>query len=111
MRKSASDKRTKLENVETWGKNVNVGDKLEGVYTDREDFPSNFEEGKTNHRYIIKDNAGVLHGIYSTTVIDRNFEEIPLNSYVWIEYIGDTTTKKGRTVKLFNVDYDDEYQA
>lgn len=111
MRKSASDNRTNLENVETWGKGLNVGDTIEGVYMACEEFPSKFNPNKQNYRYIIRDSGGTLHGIYSTAVIDRSFKEIPLNAYVWIEYKGETQTDNGRQVKLFSIDYDDEYQG
>ena len=111
MRKSASDNRTKLENVEAWGKGLNVGDTIEGVYMACEEFQSKFDPNRTTYRYIIKDTSGVLHGVYSTAVIDRVFKDIPLNSYVWIEYQGEAPTKSGRTVRLFKIDYDDEYQA
>ncbi len=90
----------------TWNnKDLTVGSKLEGKYISSETFIGNF--GETT-KYIIEGNDGVMHGVFSTASIKRQFAKIPEGSYVWIEYKGEGTTKSGRSVKLFDIDYDTE---
>lgn len=49
--------------------------------------------------------------MFSSASLDRQFKNVPVGSYVWIEYEGEVTSKNGRPVKQYSVDYDDEYQA
>lgn len=104
MRKNASQT---YEKTTTWNKNLNVGDKLEGVYESKDEFVGNF--GPTV-KYVIAAPDGTKYGVYGSASLNRQFAHIPTGSYVWIEYTGETTSQKGRTVKTFTCEYDDEYQ-
>ena len=107
MRKSANN--TNKNNIETtiWNKDLNVGDTLEGVYTFSSTFIGKF--GETN-KYVVVDPQGNGWAIFGSASIDRQFKLIPEGSYIWITYKGLETTKNGRSVKVFDIDYDDEYE-
>lgn len=104
MRKSAS---TQYEKTTTWNTNLNIGDKLEGIYEAKEEFEGNY--GQTI-KYVITAPDGVKYGVYGSASLNRQFSQIPTGSYVWLEYTGETTSQNGRIVKTYKVDYDDEYQ-
>lgn len=104
MRKSANQA---YEKTITWNKDLSGGEKLEGVYERKEEFDGDF--GRTVKYVIAFD--GQKYGVYGSASLNRQFERIPEGSYVWIEYTGKTTSAKGREVKVYNVDFDDEYQA
>lgn len=99
---------TTYEQTTTWNTNLNVGDKLEGTYERKEEFDY---DGKHKVKYVILAPDGVKYGVFGTAVLDRLFNKIPVGSYVWIEYTGKSTTKKGNPLHTFNVDYDTEYKA
>ena len=61
-------------------------------------------------KYVIVAPDNVKYGVYGTASLNRQFSKVPEGSYVWIEFTGETTSKAGRTVKTFNVDFDDEYE-
>ena len=103
MRKPATQT---YEKTTTWNTNLNIGDKLEGVYTGKEEFEGNF--GATV-KYIIEGADGTKYGVYGSASLNRQFSHIPAKSYVWIEYTGETTSQNGRIVKTYNVEFDDEY--
>ena len=105
MRKSAS---TSYEQTTTWNTNLNIGDKLEGVYEYNDTFKGNF--GLTT-KYVITAPDGIKYGVYGSASLNRQFEKVPEGSYVWIEYTGEVTSQNGRIVKTYTVDYDDEYKA
>lgn len=105
MRKSAS---TTYEQTTTWNTNLTIGDKLEGVYERKEEFDY---EGTHYIKYVVTASDGVKYGVYGSASLNRQFANIPVGSYVWIEYNGETISKKGRTVKVFTIDFDDEYKA
>lgn len=100
MRKKA------IELTETWNKDLQPGATIEGVYLKKEFIKTQFGESE---KYII-DNNGAKMGIYSTASLARQFANVPEGSYVWVTYKGEETSKNGRPVKVFEVDYDDEYQ-
>ena len=102
MKQSASFTKT-----ETWNKDLNFGDKLEGVYTKKEIFMGKFGESV---KYVINF-EGKDFGVYGSASLDRQFANIPEGSYVWIEYQGEVQTKNGRTVKQYKVEFDSEYEA
>lgn len=102
MRKSANQTFTETT---TWNKNLEPGAKLEGRYTGSDVFDGQF--GETT-KYIIEDEKGTKWGVYSSASLTRQFKRIPEGAYVWIEYVGLTTSKNGRSVKQYNVEYDDE---
>lgn len=93
--------------TKTWNKDLNKGDTLEGIYTKKEVFEGKYGE---SIKYIINFN-GEDYGVFSSASLDRQFKNIPEGSYVWIEYKGEETSKNGRPVKVYAVDYDDDYQA
>lgn len=97
-----------IESTLTWNKNLEVGAKLEGVFVKEEVSQGQFG---TSHKYVIETKDGSVYGVYGTATLDRQFANIPEGSYVWIEYKGEETSKAGRPVKIFAVDYDDEYKA
>lgn len=104
MRKSANQTFTETT---TWNnKTLEPGATLEGRYIGSDVLDSKF--GGETTKYIIKDNNGTKWGVYSSASLSRQFKRIPEGSYVWIEYVGLVTSKNGRNVKQFNVDYDDE---
>lgn len=100
MRKKA------LEFTNTWNKDLAPGAKLEGVYVKKEIFSGKF--GETD-KYIIEMKDGNKVGVFSSASLVNQFNNIPEGSYVWIEYKGEETSKSGRPVKVYEVDYDDEY--
>lgn len=102
MRKKA------IETATTWNsKDIEAGETLEGVYTKKEEVEGNFG---TRSKYIIETTAGEKFGVFATKSLERQFAGIPLNSYVWITYKGVETTKRGFSIKVYEVEYDDEYQ-
>ena len=101
MRKSA------VIMTKTWNKDLTQGDKIEGVYTKKEIFEGKYGE---TAKYIINVN-GENFGVFSSASLDRQFKNIPEGSYVWIEYNGEVTSKNGRPVKEYIVDYDDDFEA
>ena len=102
MRQSASKKY--IETI-TWNKDLTEGATLEGKYISSETFIGNF--GETT-KYIIEGSDGTTYGVYGSASINRQFANIPEGSYVWITYQGEGTTKNGRSVKLYDIDYDTE---
>lgn len=102
MRKSAS---RAYEKTTAWNTNLNIGDKLEGRYTSKEEFDGNF--GKTV-KYVVEAKDGTKYGVYGSASLNRQFDNVPTGSYVWIEYTGETVSASGRTVKTYVVEYDDE---
>lgn len=104
MRKPAS--KAYIE-TKTWNKDLNIGDKLEGRYIAKDEFEGKFG---TTSKYVITNVDGDW-GVFSSASLDRQFKNVPLESYVWIEYNGEVTSKNGRPVKQYTVEYDDEYQG
>ena len=98
MRKKA------IELTKTWNKNLTAGDKLEGKYVKTEMHDGHFGQSE---KYIIEDKEGTMWGVYASASLERQFAQIPEGSYVWITYKGEETTKAGRPVKVYEVEYDD----
>lgn len=99
MRKKA------IETTKTWNKNLNVGDTLEGKYLKKELFDGQYG---TTEKYVIQGIDGEMYGVYATASLTRQFKNIPEGSYVWIEFKGEETSKNGRPVKVYSVEFDDE---
>ena len=106
MRKSANGNNNIIE-TEIWNKDLAEGATLEGVYKFNTTFIGKF--GETT-KYVIIDQNGTGWAVFGSASLNRQFENIPEGSYVWITYKGVQPTKNGRTVKVYDVDYDDEYQ-
>ena len=103
MRKSAS---TNYIETKAWNtKDLAVGSEIEGRYVSSDTFIGKF--GETT-KYVIEGKDGTNYGVFSTASLARQFANIPEGSYVWITYKGEEPTKNGRTVKVFDVDYDPE---
>lgn len=100
MRKKA------IELTKTWNKDLQPGATIEGIYEKKEIFEGNFGD---TEKYIIETPEGEKLGVFSSASLARQFKNIPEGSYVWIEYKGEETSKNGRPVKVYTVDYDDEY--
>ena len=99
MRKKA------IEQTITWNKDLDKGATLEGLYLKKEIFEGKY--GQTE-KYIIEKESGEKLGVFSSASLANQFKNIPEGSYVWIEYKGEETSKNGRPVKVYVVDYDDE---
>lgn len=93
--------------TKTWNTNLEAGATLEGLYMAVEIVEGNYGE---TEKYVIKDPSGDLYGVFASASLSRQFKSIPVGSYVWIEYKGEEVSKNGRTVKIYDVEYDDEYQ-
>lgn len=93
--------------TKTWNKDLEKGATIEGVYIKKEVFDGKFGESE---KYIIEDANGEKWGIFSSASLANQFKNIPEGSYVWVEYKGEETSKNGRPVKVYAVDYDDEYK-
>lgn len=96
-----------IEITETWNKNLTAGDKIEGLYVKKEIIKTQFGDSE---KYVIETKEGKKMGIFSSSSLLRQFANVPEGSYVWIEFKGEETSKNGRPVKSFIVEYDDEYQ-
>lgn len=101
MRKKA------IETTTTWNKDLEIGATLEGVYLKKETFDGKYG---TTEKYIIEKDD-VKYGVYSSASLSNQFKQVPKGSYVWITYKGEETSKNGRPVKVYIVEYDDEYQG
>ena len=101
MRKKA------IELTTTWNKDLEIGATLEGKYIKKEVFDGKY--GSTE-KYVIEKEDGEKLGVFSSASLANQFKNIPEGSYVWIEYKGEETSKNGRPVKVYVVEYDDEYQ-
>lgn len=100
MRKKA------IEYTTTWNKDLQPGATLEGVYVKKEVFDGQYGQAE---KYVI-DKDGEMFGVFSSASLSNQFKNIPEGSYVWIEYKGEEVSKNGRPVKVYVVEYDDEYQ-
>lgn len=99
MRKKA------IEITETWNKDLTAGAALEGRYIKKEIINTQFGESE---KYVIETDDGKKMGVFSTASLARQFINVPEGSYVWITYKGEETSKNGRPVKVYEVEYDDE---
>lgn len=102
MRKKA------IELTTTWNKNLETGATLEGVYLKKEVFSGKYGE---TEKYIIETKDGEKLGVFSSASLANQFKNIPEGSYVWIVFNGEETSKNGRPVKVYTVEYDDEYKG
>lgn len=93
--------------TKTWNKDLEKGATIEGIYIKKEVFDGKFGESE---KYIIEDANGEKWGIFSSASLANQFKNIPEGSYIWVEYKGEETSKNGRPVKVYAVDYDDEYK-
>lgn len=100
MRKKA------VELTKTWNKDLKAGDSIEGLFIKTETYDGNY--GVTE-KYIIETSDGEKWGVFSSASLANQFKNVPARSYVWITYKGEETTKSGRPVKVYEVEYDDEF--
>lgn len=99
MRKKA------IEITKTWNKDLEPGATIEGKYIKKETYDGNY--GRTE-KYVIETKEGEKFGVFSSASLANQFKNVPEGSYVWITYKGEETSKNGRPVKVYEVDYDDE---
>ena len=99
MRKKA------IEITKTWNKDLEPGATIEGKYIKKENYDGNY--GRTE-KYVIETKEGEKYGVFSSASLANQFKNVPEGSYVWITYKGEETSKNGRPVKVYEVDYDDE---
>lgn len=97
-----------IEIAQTWNKNLEVGATLEGKYLKQEIYSGQYGDAK---KYVIEDKEGKKWAVFASASLGNQFNNIPEGSYVWITYKGEESTKAGRPVKVYSVDYDDEYQG
>ena len=93
--------------TKTWNKDLEKGASIEGIYLKKEVFDGKFG---ASEKYVIEDANDEKWGIFSSASLANQFKNIPEGSYVWVEYKGEETSKNGRPVKVYSVDYDDEYK-
>lgn len=98
MRKKA------VEITKTWNKDLTAGASIEGVYLKKEIYEGNYGPAE---KYIIETPDGEKLGVFGSASLVYQFNNVPEGSYVWITYKGEETTKSGRPVKVYEVDYDD----
>lgn len=99
MRKKA------IEMTKTWNKDLEPGATIEGKYIKKETYDGQY--GRTE-KYVIETSDGEKFGVFSSASLANQFKNVPEGSYVWITYKGEETSKNGRPVKVYEVDYDDE---
>ena len=99
MRKKA------IEMTTTWNKDLTPGATIEGKYIKQETFKGQYGD---TVKYIIETPAGEKMGVFSSASLFNQFKNVPEGSYVWITYKGEETSKNGRPVKVYEVEYDDE---
>lgn len=99
MRKKA------VEITQTWNKDLKPGDTIEGRYVKTEIYNGNYGE---TEKFIIETPTGEKFGVFASASLSNQFQNVPEGSYVWIEYKGEETTKSGRPVKVYTVEFDDE---
>ena len=99
MRKKA------IEMTTTWNKDLSAGATLEGKYIKKETFEGQYG---TAEKYVIETKDSEKFGVFSSASLSAQFKNIPEGSYVWITYKGEETSKNGRPVKVYEVEYDDE---
>lgn len=106
MRQNANKTYTKTV---TWNtKDLAAGSTLEGDYVDKEVFTNNFGE---RTKYVIQAADGTEYGVYGSAVLNRLFNNVPISAHVWVTYEGEGQSKTGRTIKMYNVEFDPEYNA
>ena len=98
-------RRKAIELTKTWNKDLEVGATLEGTFIRTDVVTGDYGQ---SDKYIIETPDGQLMGVFATASLARQFANIPVNSYVWIEYKGEETSKNGRKVKVYAVEFDDE---
>lgn len=98
-------RRKAIETTTTWNRDLEVGATLEGKFIKREIFDGQYGE---TIKYVIETKDGEKMGVYSSASLIRQFNNIPEGAYVWITYKGEETSKNGRPVKVYVVEYDDE---
>lgn len=104
MRRKASE--ANYTKTNTWNtKDLPEGSAIEGRYIAKEVFTYNGDE---KVKYIIETPQGEKMGVYSSATLERQFDNVPEGSYIWLTYDGKTTSKKGREVKLYTLEFDDE---
>lgn len=97
------------ENGKIWNtKELKAGDTLEGLYKSKEIVKGQFGE---QEKYNIEADGGEVFSVFASASLARQFANIPEGSYVWLTYDGEVTSKNGRTVKAYSVDYDDDFKA
>lgn len=94
-----------VESTQTWNKDLKANDTLEGIYDKKE--VSDGQYGESN-KYVIITKDGTKYGVYGTASLDRQFNNVPVGCMVRITYRGEVTSKSGRPVKDFLVEYDEE---
>lgn len=97
------------DDSEVWNKKgeIQVGDKLEGFYIEHQTFTSKFGDGDS---YIILCEDDKKKKIMGQADIRRKFEQIPVGSYVWVEFIGFKETDNG-AMKEYKVEFDPDMKA
>lgn len=90
----------------TWNnKDIQEGATLEGYYIGKAIVTGQYGQ-KT--KYTIETKDGTLYDVFSTTTLERQFNNVPEGVYVWVTFQGETKSKNGRNVKLYSVEFDDE---
>lgn len=95
-----------VEIVPIWNnKDLTEGSVLEGNYEKQEIMTGNFGE---QQKYIIIKSDGEKVCLAGSASIVAQMNNVPEGSLVRVTYKGKETTKKGNTVKVFEIEYDDD---
>ena len=86
---------------ETW-KPENEGDNIKGTYTALKE---NVGVNKSNIYMIQRAGETEALSVWGSTVLDTKFQEIPIGSIVYIEYLGKVKSKAPQPYKDFKVLY------
>ena len=78
---------------------------LNGIYVEHKQNVGRYQ----SHVYVIEQADGSRISVWGSTVLDSRFQEIPLESEVWITCLGEKSGKGGSTYTDYQVDYDDEF--
>lgn len=82
------------------------GESLQGVYLRTERIKSTDPKKKDLLRYYIRNQDGLEIMVSGTTILDDLFQDIPINSEVYIEFTGTSPNKPPMSpTKLFDVFY------
>lgn len=85
----------------------NVTKTLEGIYLRKEVVDSKF--GKENNKYIIETPDHVIVGLFGSATLDRQFKAVPEGAYVWVTFNGKRDLGGGKSLNLYDVEFDDEF--
>lgn len=82
-----------------------VGDELSGTLVEK---GKRAFDDKDVNRYVVKGDDGTTYSFLGSFKLDELLEEVPVGARVEIKYTKKARLKGGKTLKEFDVMYDDE---